>query len=187
MGRRSWYISGNPRVHQRGMGNRHAGLRLKGDTMAAPARQSTAKKRRTPPRFDGVRRSLRLVDGCQVNVTYEGQTGRPSTLVSRGILHRLPSVSGCGSKLLTTVPNARYFIIGYGTNDLGTWPDTEQTSKRIIENLDRMVRAVTDRGKGPREPCRPAGDRVLLMERRRAIMATTQTRGEARCPDLPSP
>ena len=50
---------------------------------------------------------------------------------------------------LELFPNARYFIIGYGTNDLGTWPDTVRTSKRIIENLGQMVQAVTDRGKRP--------------------------------------
>ena len=48
---------------------------------------------------------------------------------------------------LDLFPNARCFIIGYGTNDLGMWPDTEHTSRRIIENLDRMVRAVAERGK----------------------------------------
>jgi lysophospholipase L1-like esterase len=41
-------------------------------------------------------------------------------------------------------PNARYFIIGFGTNDLGTWPDLEATSRRIIANLDQMVRAVVE-------------------------------------------
>ena len=34
-----------------------------------------------------------------------------------------------------------------GTNDLGMWPDTEATSKRIIDNLDKMVQAVRDSGK----------------------------------------
>jgi hypothetical protein len=63
------------------------------------------KKRRTPPRIGGVQSNLRLVDGCQINVTYEGQTCHPSTLASRGILHRLPSVSGCRSKLLSTAPS----------------------------------------------------------------------------------
>ena len=48
---------------------------------------------------------------------------------------------------LDLFPNARYFIIGYGTNDLGIWPDTEQTSRRIIENWMRMVQAVAERGK----------------------------------------
>ena len=46
-------------------------------------------------------------------------------------------------------PNARYFVYGMGTNDLGTWPDTESTSRRIIDNLDRMAQLVRDRGKKP--------------------------------------
>ena len=46
--------------------------------------------------------SPHVLDGCQINATYEGQTTRPSTLTSRGILHRLPSVSGCQSKRLST-------------------------------------------------------------------------------------
>jgi lysophospholipase L1-like esterase len=43
--------------------------------------------------------------------------------------------------------NARYFIIGYGTNDLGIWPDVERTSPDIINNLDQMVQAVVRRGR----------------------------------------
>ena len=50
---------------------------------------------------------------------------------------------------LDLFPNARYFVIGMGTNDLGTWPDTEATSRRIIVNLARMVEAVLERGKQP--------------------------------------
>jgi len=46
-------------------------------------------------------------------------------------------------------PNSRYFIVGFGTNDLGTWPDLESTSRRIIENLDKMVQAVRDQEKVP--------------------------------------
>lgn len=45
--------------------------------------------------------------------------------------------------------NSRYFVIGFGTNDLGTWPDLESTSRRIIENLEKMVQAVRDAGKLP--------------------------------------
>ena len=48
---------------------------------------------------------------------------------------------------LALFPNTRYFIFGMGTNDLGAWPDTEATSKRIIGNLDKMIRAVRDKGK----------------------------------------
>jgi lysophospholipase L1-like esterase len=50
---------------------------------------------------------------------------------------------------LDLFPNSRYFIIGFGTNDLGMWPDLESTSKRIIDNLGGMVQAVRDQGKLP--------------------------------------
>ena len=40
-------------------------------------------------------------------------------------------------------------MVGYGTNDLGMWPEVERTSPRIIENLDRMVRAIRDGGRQP--------------------------------------
>jgi len=36
-----------------------------------------------------------------------------------------------------------------GTNDLGTWHDTEAASRRIIGNLEQMVQAVMERGKRP--------------------------------------
>jgi lysophospholipase L1-like esterase len=45
--------------------------------------------------------------------------------------------------------NARCFVVGYGTNDLGMWPEVEKTSPRIIENLDGMVRAVRGAGRRP--------------------------------------
>lgn len=50
---------------------------------------------------------------------------------------------------LALFPNANYFVLGMGTNDLGTWPDTEATSRRIIANLAQMVEAVRDQGKQP--------------------------------------
>lgn len=50
---------------------------------------------------------------------------------------------------LDLFPNARLFIVGYGTNDLGMWPQVERTSPRIVENLDRMVRAIRARGREP--------------------------------------
>jgi lysophospholipase L1-like esterase len=50
---------------------------------------------------------------------------------------------------LELFPAARYFIVGYGTNDLGTWPDLEATSSQIIENLDQMVSAVLEHGRKP--------------------------------------
>jgi len=52
-------------------------------------------------------------------------------------------------RYLDLFPDSRYFVIGFGTNDLGTWPDLESTSRRIIENLDEMVRAVLGQGKRP--------------------------------------
>ncbi len=48
---------------------------------------------------------------------------------------------------LALFPNSRYFVFGMGTNDLGTWPDTAATSKRIIANLRQMVDFVEDQGK----------------------------------------
>jgi lysophospholipase L1-like esterase len=48
---------------------------------------------------------------------------------------------------LELFPHARYFVLGYGANDLDKWPDVEQTSPRIIENLDRMIEAIGDGGR----------------------------------------
>jgi lysophospholipase L1-like esterase len=50
---------------------------------------------------------------------------------------------------LDLFPRARLFLFGMGTNDLGTWPDTESVSGRIIENLRQMVQLVEERGKRP--------------------------------------
>jgi lysophospholipase L1-like esterase len=50
---------------------------------------------------------------------------------------------------LNLFPNARYFIFGMGTNDLGMWPDAPSTSCRIIGNLEQMTRAVLEKGKQP--------------------------------------
>jgi lysophospholipase L1-like esterase len=52
-------------------------------------------------------------------------------------------------RYLDLFPNSRHFIVGFGTNDLGTWPDLESTSRRIIENLDKMVHAVRAQEKLP--------------------------------------
>ena len=52
-------------------------------------------------------------------------------------------------RYLELFPNSRYFIIGFGTNDLGTWPNLERTSQRIIENLESMVSAVRSANKIP--------------------------------------
>ncbi len=43
--------------------------------------------------------------------------------------------------------NARYFVMGIGTNDLGMSHDTEETSNGIIDNLYAMVKTVRDSGK----------------------------------------
>jgi lysophospholipase L1-like esterase len=61
------------------------------------------------------------------------------------------SANGLGQiqDYLDLFPNARFFVVGYGTNDLGMWPEVERTSPRIIENLDRMVRAIRNGGRRP--------------------------------------
>ena len=61
---------------------------------------------------------------------------------------------------LDLFPNARYFVVGYGTNDLGMWPQVERTSPRIIENLDRMVRAIRDGRQETDPPERALCERV---------------------------
>ncbi len=48
---------------------------------------------------------------------------------------------------LDLFPKARYFVFGMGTNDLRMWPKAEARSKRIIDNLGKMVQLVRDRGK----------------------------------------
>ena len=50
---------------------------------------------------------------------------------------------------LKLFPNARYFVMGMGTNDLAIMPDTATASRRIIENLDQMVLAVVNQGMQP--------------------------------------
>jgi gamma-glutamylcyclotransferase (GGCT)/AIG2-like uncharacterized protein YtfP/lysophospholipase L1-like esterase len=52
-------------------------------------------------------------------------------------------------RYLRLFPRSRYFIIGFGTNDLGLWPDVKSTSRRIVANLDTMVRVVRGSGKQP--------------------------------------
>ncbi|MBC8874625.1 MAG: SGNH/GDSL hydrolase family protein [Planctomycetes bacterium] len=47
-------------------------------------------------------------------------------------------------RYLGMFPNSRIFVIGFGTNDLGTWPDLERTSREVIHNLDGMVTAVRE-------------------------------------------
>ena len=71
-------------------------------------------------------------------------------IVANGGIAGEVSPNGLGQvrDYLELFPNARYFVVGYGTNDLGMWPEVERTSPRIIENLDRMVRAIRRAGGG---------------------------------------
>jgi lysophospholipase L1-like esterase len=68
-------------------------------------------------------------------------SGMAGEVSPNGLIH----VNAC----LDLFPNATDFIIGFGTNDLGTWPDVERTSRRIIANLDGMVRAIVAHKKRP--------------------------------------
>lgn len=70
-------------------------------------------------------------------------------LIANGGIAGEISANGVGQvrDYLVLFPHARYFIIGYGTNDLGTWPDLRGTSEQIINNLGRMAAAVREQGK----------------------------------------
>lgn len=52
-------------------------------------------------------------------------------------------------KGLELFPNASYFVIGFGTNDLGTLEPIEGISARIIKNLGEVVEAIKSQGKRP--------------------------------------
>ncbi len=54
---------------------------------------------------------------------------------------------GLVRRYLDLFPNSDYLIIGFGTNDLGAGSELESVSKRIIENLGRMVDEVREREK----------------------------------------
>jgi len=72
------------------------------------------------------------------------------TIANGGIAGEVsPNGVGQVRDYLNLFPNARYFVVGYGTNDLGMCPEIERTSPRIIENLDGMARAIRDGGKQP--------------------------------------
>lgn len=72
------------------------------------------------------------------------------TVANGGIAGEVsPNGLGQVQDYLDLFPNARYFVVGYGTNDLGMWPEVERTSPQIIENLHRMVRAIRDSGRQP--------------------------------------
>ena len=72
------------------------------------------------------------------------------TVANGGIAGEVsPNGLGQVRDYLSLFPNAWYFVVGYGTNDLGMWPEVERTSPRIIENLDRMARSIRDCGRQP--------------------------------------
>jgi lysophospholipase L1-like esterase len=72
------------------------------------------------------------------------------TVANGGIAGEVsPNGLGQVRDYLDLFPNARYFVVGYGTNDLGMWPEVKRTSPRIIENLDRIVREIRDGGRQP--------------------------------------
>jgi lysophospholipase L1-like esterase len=72
------------------------------------------------------------------------------TVANGGIAGEVsPNGVGQVRDYLGLFPNARYVVVGYGTNDLGMYPDVEETGLRIIENLDGMVRSIRDGGRQP--------------------------------------
>jgi lysophospholipase L1-like esterase len=77
--------------------------------------------------------------------------GPPGLTVANGGIAGEVSANGLGQvrDYLDLFPNARYFVVGYGTNDLGMWPEAERTSPRIIENVDRMVAAIREDRRQP--------------------------------------
>lgn len=62
-------------------------------------------------------------------------------------------VSGRGlwhvQRYLEFFPNSRYFVIGFGTNDLGGTADHVVASSLVLKNLGGMVEAVREAGKLP--------------------------------------
>jgi lysophospholipase L1-like esterase len=72
------------------------------------------------------------------------------TIANGGIAGEVsPNGLGQVRDYLGLFPNARYFVVGYGTNDLGMWTEVEWTSPMIIENLNQMVRAIRDAARLP--------------------------------------
>jgi lysophospholipase L1-like esterase len=73
---------------------------------------------------------------------------RGLTVVDCGIAGEVsPNGVGQVQEYLGLFPKAQHLVIGYGSNDLDKWPGVEETSPRIIENLDRMVGAIRDAGR----------------------------------------
>jgi lysophospholipase L1-like esterase len=81
----------------------------------------------------------------------QGLCGPSGLRVANGGIAGEVSPNGLGQvkDYLRLFPSARYFVVGYGTNDLGMWPDAGRTSPWIIRNLDGMVRAIRDGGRQP--------------------------------------
>jgi lysophospholipase L1-like esterase len=72
------------------------------------------------------------------------------TVANGGIAGEVsPNGVGQVRDYLSLFPNARYFVVGYGTNDLGMWPEVARTSLRIVENLGLMVGSVRENGRTP--------------------------------------
>jgi lysophospholipase L1-like esterase len=72
------------------------------------------------------------------------------TIANGGIAGEVsPNGLGQVRDYLSLFPNAHYFVVGYGTNDLGMSPDVEETSPIIIGNLEVMVRVIRDDGRQP--------------------------------------
>ena len=69
------------------------------------------------------------------------------TVANGGIAGEVSRTDRSGPGLPGLFPNAWYFVVGYGTNDLGMWPQVERTSPMIIGNLDQIVRAIWDDGR----------------------------------------
>jgi lysophospholipase L1-like esterase len=88
---------------------------------------------RTYPEFLG-----RLCEPLGLTVANGGIAGEVS-----------PNGMGQVRDYLGLFPNARYFVVGYGTNDLGMWPEVERTSPRIVENLGLMAGSIRKSGRTP--------------------------------------
>lgn len=70
------------------------------------------------------------------------------TVVDCGIAGEVsPNGVGRVREYLGLFPGARFFVLGYGSNDLDKWPAVEDTSPRVIENLARMADAVRGDGR----------------------------------------
>jgi lysophospholipase L1-like esterase len=53
------------------------------------------------------------------------------------------------ARYLQLFPNATYFVIGFGTNDLGGCTDGARASAQIVDNVSGMVRLVREQGRTP--------------------------------------